>query len=571
MTAVANPMTQADAPSPDAARWHTIDWHKATRNVRRLQARIVKATKAGNWHKVRALQRLLTHSFSGRVLAVRRVTENQGKRTAGVDGELWDTPEKKTTGVKRLKGHSYKAQPLKRVYILKQDGKRKRPLSIPTMQDRAHQALHLQGLDPVAETIADSNSYGFRRERSPADAIHQLFITLSQKDSAPWILEGDIRACFDELSHPWLLSHIPVDHHSLRQWLKAGYIEKDTFHHTEAGSPQGGVISPVIANLALDGLEPLLKKRFPRRFGKRVNLTRFADDFVITANSREVLQDEVMPLVQTFLQERGLTMSKEKTAITHINDGFDFLGQNIRKYQGKLLIKPSKKSQKALLDKVRTIIKTEGKYFSAYGLIRRLNPVIRGWANYHRHVVSKRAFARVDHHIHMALLRWAKHRHRNKSVHWIIQQYFRGEDYHRNIFQTRTVDEVGKKVTVKLFKATAIPIRRHIKIRKDANPYDPAWELYFEERLLNKVVDDLWDSPFLRSLWIAQKGLCPVCGELITRETGYHNHHIQWRVYGGSDELENRVLLHPNCHRQIHSPDYNGSWPHSPIMSVRDA
>jgi RNA-directed DNA polymerase len=247
MTAVT---TRADAPSHDAVQWHAIDWRKAHRNVRRLQARIVKATQAGKWHKVRALQRLLTHSFSGRALAVRRVTENQGKRTAGVDGELWDTPEKKAQGVERLKERRYRAQPLKRIYTLKQDGKRKRALGIPTMLDRAHHSLHLLALDPVAETTADPNSYGFRRERAPADAISQLFLILRQKSSAQWILEADIRACFDELDHTWLEQHIPIDKHSLRQWLKAGYIEKDVFHHTEAGSPQGAPISPVMANMA---------------------------------------------------------------------------------------------------------------------------------------------------------------------------------------------------------------------------------------------------------------------------------------------------------------------------------
>ena len=570
MTAANNAIAfkPADAPSHEAVTWNAIDWRKTNRNVRRLQARIVKATKAGNWYKVRALQRLLTHSFSSRVLAVRRVTENQGKRTAGVDGELWNTPEKKAVGATQLEARTYKAQPLKRVYILKQDGKRKRPLGIPTMLDRAHQALHLQALDPVAETVADPNSYGFRRERSTADAIQQLFNTLSRKGSAQWILEGDIRACFDELSHSWLLSHIPIDKHRLRQWLKSGYIEKDTFHHTEAGSPQGGVISPVIANLALDGLEPLLKERFPSWLGKRVNLVRFADDFVITAKSREVLQDEVLPLIRAFLRERGLTLSEEKTAITHINDGFDFLGQNIRKYQGKLLIKPSKKSQRALLDKVCTIIKTEGRYLSAYGLIRRLNPIIRGWANYHRHVVSKQVFTRIDHHIHMALWRWAKRRHPNKSVNWIRHQYLHSEDHRRNVFQTRIVNEEGNKVTIKLFKAAAIPIRRHIKVRKDANPYDPDWELYFEERLVSKAVPDLWNKPYVRDLWWAQRGACPVCGESITRKTGYHNHHVRWRVYGGGDEQENRVLLHPNCHHQIHSPEYDGPMPRSPLASV---
>lgn len=572
MTAVTEDtrMPLADAPSHEALSWHATDWHKVLRNVRRLQVRIVKAMQMGKWHKVRSLQRLLTRSLSARMLAVKRVTENQGQRTAGIDGELWDTPAKKAVAVERLGLPRYRAQPLRRVYIPKQDGKRLRPLSIPTMLDRAQQAVYLLSLDPVAEATGDPDSYGFRRERSAADAIDQLYNILCHQKSAQWILEADIRSCFDELSHEWLLTHIPVPRPILRQWLKAGYIEKGHFHPTEEGSPQGGIISPVIANMALDGLQPFLQQHFPVRSGKRVYLVRYADDFVITAVSKDILQKEVLPLVEDFLQERGLTLSREKTSITHISEGFDFLGQTLRKYNGKLLTKPSVKSQKALLDKVRRILKTEGRSLSAYGLIQRLNPLIQGWANYHRHVVSKRVFQRIDHHIFWALLRWARRRHRDKSTAWIRRRYFTDPTNQTIRFHTRTVNQNGEKVVVRLFRASTIPIRRHIKVRKDANPYDPAWEVYLEQRQYRKTLDDLKDRPRLRHQWRMQRGLCPVCGERITKETGWHNHHIQWRVHGGGDELENRVLLHPNCHQQVHSPDYNGP-SLRPSSGVRDA
>jgi RNA-directed DNA polymerase len=560
----------ADAPSHEAGQWHAIDWRKTVCIVRRLQTRIVKAAQAGKWYKVRALQRLLTRSLSSRALAVKRVTENQGKRTAGVDGEIWSTPQQKAQGVERLKVKRYQAKPLKRQYIPKAEGKKLRPLGIPCLIDRAHQALHLLALDPVAETTADPNSYGFRRERSTADAIGQLFLVLHRPVSAQWILEGDIKACFDELSHAWLEKHVPVDKRSLRAWLKAGYLEKAVFHPTEAGSPQGGVISPVLANLALDGLEPLLRQTFPASSDKKVHLVRYADDFVITAVKQEILEAEVMPLLHAFLQERGLTLSPEKTAITHINDGFDFLGQNLRKYNGKLLIKPSAKSQKTLLQKVRQIIKTEGQSLSAYGLITKLNPVIRGWANYHRHVVSKRIFAVIDHQIHWALWRWAKRRHPKKSTGWIRQQYFADKQSQRNLFHTQTVNSDGERVTLRLFQAAKVPIQRHCKVRAEANPYDPAWESYFEQRQYHKVLDDLCDRPKLRQLWRRQQGLCPVCGERITRATGWHTHHLHWRVYGGSDDEENQVLLHPNCHQQVHHPDYNGP-PLRPSPGVREA
>jgi RNA-directed DNA polymerase len=241
-----------------AVDWQTLDWEQAHRTVRRLQARIVKATQEGRWGKVKALQHLLTHSFSAKALAVKRVTENQGKRTPGVDGELWDTPHKKAKAVQSLRQHGYRPQPLRRCYIDKEDG-RKRPLGIPTMLDRAMQALYLQALDPVAETTADPNSYGFRPERSTADAIEQCFKVLAQHTNATWILEGDIRGCFDHISHDWLETHIPMDKGMLRKWLKAGYLEDAVLHPTDEGTPQGGIISPVLANLTLDGVEAVLQ------------------------------------------------------------------------------------------------------------------------------------------------------------------------------------------------------------------------------------------------------------------------------------------------------------------------
>ena len=351
--------------------------------MRRLQVRIVKAIQEERWGKVKALQRLLTRSFSGKALAVKRVTENQGKRTAGVDGEIWSTPGDKLKAVERLRQHGYRAQPLRRIYIPKSNGISKRPLSIPAMLDRAMQALYLLALDPIAETTGDPNSYGFRKERSAADAIEQCFIVLSKRHSSQWILEADIRSCFDEISHQWLETHLLLEKPILRQWLKAGFIDQGTLNPTEEGVPQGGIISPVIANLTLDGLETALRSHYSRNTKRgqaaKVNLVRYADDFIVTGSSRAVLNDEVMPLVQAFLHERGLTLSENKTRITHIEQGFDFLGQNIRKYRGKLLIKPSAKNVQAFLGKVRSIIKAN-KTAKAGHLILQLNPVIRGWA-----------------------------------------------------------------------------------------------------------------------------------------------------------------------------------------------
>src|SRR6266581_1468634 len=389
------------AVSSEAEEWYAINWQTIHQNVRRLQVRIVQATKAGRWNKVKSLQRLLTHSYSGKVLAVRRVTENTGKKTPGVDQVIWKTPEDKIRAVHALKSRGYQSQPLRRVYIPKSDGKTMRPLGIPCMIDRAHQALHLLALDPVLETNADRNSYGFRQKRSCADAIAQCFNTLSKAPNTQWILEADIKSCFDQISHDWLLTHVPMDRAILQQWLKSGYMEKHVLHETMDGTPQGGIISPALSNCALDGLERLLKEKFPTKkplssFGGKfpcVNLIRYADDFVITGRTKELLEGEIKPLVEQFLQKRGLDLSPAKTVITHVEKGFDFLGQNVRKYpSGKLLIKPSKKNVKTFLGGIRGIIKA-ALGMSAADLIDWLNPKIRGWSNYHRHVASARVFS----------------------------------------------------------------------------------------------------------------------------------------------------------------------------------
>jgi len=547
------------AASSEAAEWYAIHWPTIQRNVRRLQVRIAQATKEGSWGKVRALQRLLTHSYSGKVLAVRRVTENTGKKTPGVDQEIWDTSEKKIQAAHALKRRGYQPQPLRRVYIPKSDGKTMRPLGIPTMKDRAQQALYCLALDPVVETTADKNSYGFRQQRSCADALEQCFLALKSAKTE-WILEGDIKSCFDRISHNWLLAHVPMDRAILQKWLKSGYMEKHVLHETTDGTPQGGIISPVLSNCALDGLERLLKEKYPtgtrlRSLGGKypsVNLIRYADDFVITGKTKELLEGEIKPLVEQFLRERGLELSPTKTVVTHVTQGFDFLGQNVRRYSnGKLLIKPSKKSVKRFLAGTRKTIKAAlGK--SATDLINELNPKIRGWANYHRHVVSKRTFNRVDHSIFYKLWQWARRRHPNKDPRWLKQKYFerhRGRDW---FFFGETWDEERQPTKVRLLLASRIPIKRHVKVRSEANPYDPAYETYFEKREEDHMLDTFRGTRTLRFLWYEQHGLCPVCNTKITRITGWRLHHCVPRVMGGSRSVENRVLLHPECHNRVH-------------------
>jgi len=557
---------RAGAASHGEVDWHAIDWQKANQNVRRLQARIVKATQEGRWNKVQALQRLLTHSFSGKSLAVRRVTENRGKETPGVDQETWETPEKKAQAICALQQRGYRPRPLRRVYIPKKNGK-KRPLGIPTMADRAMQALYLLALDPVAETTGDPNSYGFRQGRSTADAIGQCFTVLAKADRPQWVLEGDIKSCFDGINHDWLLANVPLDKAMLRKWLKAGYLDRGAFHPTDEGTPQGGIISPVLANLALDGLESRLHQTFPRRVSGKgkwqyagINLIRYADDLIITGHSKEQLENEVLPLVSAFMQERGLELSREKTVVTHIEGGFDFLGQNVRKYAGKMLIKPSKESIEGHLATIRGIIKDHAT-MTAGNLIVRLNPVIRGWANYHRHVVSKKVYDAIDSAIFQALWRWARRRHPNKGKRWVKAKYFHSIGTRNWVFTGETVDQHGNVKERRLTKAADVPIRRHVKIQGAANPYDPAWETYFEHRLGVKMEATLAGRRALLTLWKRQNGLCPRCGQKITTITGWHSHHVQWRARGGSDKLENRELQHPNCHMQVHAARNSGAKP----------
>jgi RNA-directed DNA polymerase len=553
----------------ELADWNAIDWRSADKATRRLQARIVKAQGEGRYGKVRALQRLLTRSFSGQAMAVKRVTENHGRKTAGVDGVLWDSPEKKAKAVRDLHPEGYRAKPLRRVYIPKASGKM-RPLGIPTMDDRAMQALYLQALDPVAECKGDNVSYGFRRKRSAADAMEQVFASLSKGHSPQWVLEGDIKGCFDHISHDWMLASIPMEKRILHQWLKAGYMEKDVFCDTTAGTPQGGIISPVLANMVLDGLEELLNRRYKirRRYkgemcwfppkkaqNRRVNLVRYADDFVITGDSKELLEDEIKPLVRDFLAARGLSLSEEKTRITHIDEGFDFLGFNVRKFDGKLLIQPSARSVSHLLDSVRETVRKH-KTAAAYRLIGALNPVIRGWANYYRHVASKQTFSKIDHHIWCAIWRWAKRRHSGKSKGWIKHKYFIRKDNRDWVFFGDTPE--GTRLT--LFSLAAIKIERHVKVKNGANPYDPSWQPYFDQRDRGHVRGSLMHTNVVKRLWQRQEGCCPVCGQPLGSHSewgvfriDWNTHHIEPKAKGGSDDIANLALCHAACHRQHHA------------------
>lgn len=476
MTGERNP---AGAPEDKELDLDSIDWKKARRSVRRLQARIAKAAFRGEHGKVKALQWLLTHSHYAKLLAVKRVTENKGRHTPGVDGDIWTTAWEKWQAVYSLRRRGYHPLPLRRIYIPKKNGKL-RPLSIPTMRDRAMQELYRMALDPVSETYADRNSYGFRKLRGCRDAIAQCFNCLCRKNSAVWVLEADIRACYDEISHPWMLENIPMDRVILNMWLESGYVEKSNLYPTERGTPQGGIISPVLANMVLDGLEQAIKEAVPPRW--KVHFIRYADDFLVTAASRELLEQKVIPAIERFLEERGLTLSKEKTLITRIDEGFDFLGQNVRKYGDKLLITPSDAAVKDLLARVKGIIKAHrGK--PTVALVSTLNPVIRGWCNYHRHVCSSRTFGYIDSCIFKMLWKWARRRHRSKGKRWTRKHYFRTIENNKWCFFTK-VERPGKEPDIMdLVRASSIHTKRHAKVPGDTHGY-----------LKPEVVQDLRDE-----------------------------------------------------------------------------
>ena len=475
MTAMAKPLTGAVS---SKMLWDSVNWSTIETEVYRLQTRIAKAIREGRHGKVKALQWLLTHSFHAKLLAVKRVVQNQGGKTPGINNVIWKTSQQKLKAAQSLRRRGYQTQPLKRIYIPKKNGS-KRPLSIPPMICRAMQALHLFALAPIAEHYSDKNSYGFRPKRSCADAMTMCHILLSKSYSSQFILEGDIKSCFDKISHQWLRENITMDKEILNKWLAAGYLENGVIYPTNEGTPQGGIASPTLLNLTLSGLEDAVISATSKRKDK-VHVVTYADDFIITGSSKEVLEQKVKPVVETFLSERGLELSQEKTKITHIDDGFDFLGITVRKYKGKYISKPSKKSIAHFLSGIREIIKFYPTAKSE-NLIRLLNPKIRGWAYYFRNCCAKKVFGYIDHHIFKALWQWIHRRHPRKSAAWRKRKYFRSHHLQNWVFTAKYPNN-GKKTYLDLFQAGSVSIKRHIKIRSEANPFDPRFKDYFGQR-----------------------------------------------------------------------------------------
>ncbi len=468
-----------------ARQWNSIDWDTVRSDVNRLQTRIAKATLEGKSNLVKRLSYLLTHSYSAKLLAVRTVAQNRGKRTPGVDGVIWASASAKMRAALSLTDHHYRAQPLRRVYIPKPGKTTKRPISIPTMHDRAMQALYALGLQPIAETTADTRSFGFRLFRSAQDASEYAFTCLARKVSAQWVLEGDIKGCFDNITHDWLMENVPMDRSVLVQFLKAGYIFEENLFPTARGTPQGGIVSPILANMTLDGIEGLLTTKFPKM---KVHFIRYADDFLVTAPTKEIAE-EARDIIREFLVGRGLELSVEKTVITHIDDGFDFLGYNFRKYNGILLIKPSRKSIESITSKIRETVK-KARAWTQDALIKALNPIIRGWTNYHRHNVAAETFQKLDDYLWTVTWRWGRRRHPNKGYRWIARRYWQPEESRRWIFQT---------MENKLLRFSDTKIRRRSCPRLNANPYlDRGYFLERRERMRKRTsrIQTRLTSPF---------------------------------------------------------------------------
>lgn len=526
-----------------AQQWKSIDWKQAEAEVNRLQARIAKAVQEKKHNTVKRLQYLLTHSYYAKALAVRKVTTNRGKNTSGIDKELWSTPASKMKAVLSLTDKGYKAKPLRRVYIDKKGKKAKRPLGIPTMYDRALQALYALALDPASEVMADTKSFGFRKGRCAQDACEYIFTALSRSYSPTWILEGDIKGCFDHISHNWLIQNIPMDKSVLKQFLKAGFVFENELFPTEDGTPQGGIISPILANMALDGMQKVLADRFhTNRLGNvdirfknahKVNLVRYADDFIVTAATKEIAE-EAKEIIRNFLRTRGLELSEEKTCITHINDGFDMLGWTFRKFDGKLIVKPSKKSIKSLVDNLSETILKRGKAWKQEVLIEKLNQQIRGWTNYHQSVSASKAFAHIDYVLYELLWRWAKRRHPHKGQWWVSTKYWHQKGNRSWTFSTEDKE---------LLRVDHIPIIRHTKVRMDANPYFDTQ--YFIDRKFEHGMKRL--SGRFKHVWKNQKGCCYHCGMPMEISDEREIFFKVPKSSGGKDEVPNMAYVHKHC------------------------
>ncbi len=528
--------------------WSQINWRQVNQLLRNLQRRIFRARKLGQFKQLRRLQKLLLKSYANLLSSVRQITQiNQGKNTPGVDKEVIKTPEGRVKLVNNWV--MPKAKPTRRVFIPKSNGK-KRPLGIPTMRDRVAQNIVKNYLEPEWEAVFEANSYGFRNGRSCHDAIGQVFNRFRDNSAGrnKWILDADLKGCFDNLAHKPILNSIKSTPGEglIKEWMKAGYVYEGINHPTNTGTPQGGICSPLLSNIGLHGLETMVKSCH-----KKLGIVRYADDFILTCKTKEEL-NEVIPRVKQWLAERGLELSTEKTKIVHIDEGFNFLGFKAKCYKGKLLIKPQKEKVLAFCKKVGKIIKSMGTA-KQETLIRKLNPILRGFANYYQRVVSKETFQYISHRVWQYLWNWCKRRHLKRRLKWVKKKYFHvvnGVDW---TFCCMTEGRKGKQIPNYLYNIAKTPIVRHIKIAGTNSPFDADLDDYWKKR--NTKLGKIQWAKGSKYEQVAknQNYKCPNCGQFLINGEDVETHHIIPVKDGGSEDTENLIHLHTACHKQEHS------------------